>query len=107
MTLIWRPGILYDADALAYMELVKAADAAAGQTGGLEQGVIDASTTLLLVAKLMAFGARSRLAAFLLVPGHWLGRFSRLRGLRLLTLTSFLEITTGRRDWLIPWVRLT
>jgi hypothetical protein len=42
MTLIVRPGILYDADALAYMELVKAADAAAGQTGGLEQGVIDA-----------------------------------------------------------------
>jgi len=42
MTLVWRPGILYDADALAYMELVKAADAAAGQTGGLEPGVVDA-----------------------------------------------------------------
>ena len=42
MTLVWRPGILYDADALAYMELVKAADTAAGQTGGLEQGVVDA-----------------------------------------------------------------
>ena len=74
MTLVWRPGILYDADALAYMELVKAADAAAGQTGGLEPGVVDAINDFVvgcktdgiwdaIKASCILAGARTRLGA--------------------------------------------
>ena len=42
MTLIIDSGYTWDTDALNYVNAVKAADAAAGQTGGLESGVEDA-----------------------------------------------------------------
>jgi hypothetical protein len=55
MAVIWmgtgRFGVAYDADAQAYITAVEAADAAAGQSGGLESGVKDAINTFVVDCK--------------------------------------------------------
>jgi hypothetical protein len=75
ITSSWSP---VDADAAAYITAVETAD---NQT--LENGVKVAIDNFVL-----GFGAPSRQAASLPVPGRWTARWCRWRGLRRPTLTS-------------------
>jgi hypothetical protein len=71
MAVIWmgtgRFGVTYDADAQAYITAVEAADAAAGQSGGLEVGVKDAINAFVVGCK--ADGIWSAIKASCILAG--------------------------------------
>jgi hypothetical protein len=71
MAVIWmgtgRFGVAYDADAQAYITAVEAADAAAGQSGGLEVGVKDAINAFVVGCK--ADGIWSAIKASCILAG--------------------------------------
>jgi hypothetical protein len=71
MAVIWmgtgRFGVAYDADAQAYITAVEAADAAAGQSGGLEVGVKDAINAFVVGCK--ADGTFSAIKACCILAG--------------------------------------